>query len=170
MQYEGAYAVKQTSFEVVEQDGSADGVTRGTWSKDGLDVLVEGGLKEMGAIVDRRKHAIHFFNASSVSDVFWVADARYVVETVNARFRVAGSTGASLQIEVVPSGTAPEAGVDQLAAVIDLENGTVNTNLPGTLIASPTVINPGDGLGVVLAGTLTNLAGASVTVTLKRVR
>lgn len=162
--------MKQTSFEIVEQDGSADGVVRGVWDKDGLNVLVDGGLRENGAVVDRRKHITHAFDANSVSDVFWTADARYVIETVNARFRVAGGAGATLQLEVVPSGTAPEGGTDQLAAVIDLENGTVNTNLPGTLIASPTVINPGDGLGVVLAGTLTNLAGASVTVTLKRVR
>ena len=75
----------------------------------------------------------------------------------------------STNIEVLTPGQNADAGVDQLTGTIDL-NTTADTPIQGTLIDTPTVLNPGDMLGFTLAGTLTGLVNCLVTVYLEQLQ
>lgn len=88
------------------------------------------------------------------------------VAGVSARFSTASSSG-TLQVEVAGAGVAPGSGTNQLTGTVSLA-GTANTTVNGTVIASPTTISPGASINLVIAGTMTSLAGCVVTVILQR--
>jgi len=104
----------------------------------------------------------------AVSADIFVSDGYYRVRDVRESHSVASSSG-TLQVEVLTSGQDADAGVDQLTAIIDLA-ATADTPQKGTVVESPTVIEPGDRVGVVFGGTLTSLVGCCVTVHLERLR
>lgn len=79
-----------------------------------------------------------------------------------------GSTSGTLQVEVATGTQAIASGTNQLTGTVAL-SGTGNTVASGTLIASPTTIVPGARVNLIIAGTVTNLANASISVTLKKV-
>lgn len=106
--------------------------------------------------------------SANVSGVMFVSDGYYRVREVRESHSVASTSG-TLQIEVLTSGQAADAGVDQLTGTISLA-GTADTPIKGTVIAEPTLIKPGNMVGFVLAGTLTSLVNANVTVYLERLR
>lgn len=108
-------------------------------------------------------------SSSSVSGVIFVSDGYYRVRDVRESHSVKADTAGTLQVEVLTTGQDADAGVDQLTATIDL-SGTADTPLAGTVIEPPTLIKPGNMVGVVLGGTLTNMVNACVTVHLERVR
>lgn len=107
--------------------------------------------------------------ATDLTQAFFIADEAYQVTAVRAVFGVASISG-TLQIEKLTSTTVPGSGTSMLTGTLSLA-GTANTVLSGTL--SGTVGNlqlaAGDRIGGVLAGTLTSLLGAVVTLTLKRI-
>lgn len=103
-----------------------------------------------------------------VSGDMFISDSYYIIKEVRESHTVASSSG-TLQIEVLTSGQNADAGVDQLTATMDLAS-TADTPVKATVIAEPTVINPGDRVGYVLGGTLTNLINGCVTVFLERLR
>ena len=100
-------------------------------------------------------------------DVFQ-SDGYYQVRDVRESHAVASTSG-TLQVEVLVSGQAADTGVDQMTSVINLAS-TANVPQQGTMIETPTQINPGDRVGVVFGGTLTSLVGLSVVVHLERIR
>lgn len=111
-----------------------------------------------------------FLSATSVSRTVIAIDnvsGSFVLAGVSAVFTTASSSG-TLQVESASGTTALGSGTSQLSSALSL-SGTANTTVNGVLIASPTVLNAGDRLGIILAGTLTSLAGCCVTITLKRV-
>ena len=123
--------------------------------------LIEGNLwKPVSVIVQ----------AADVSGVMFVAEtgAYYRVREVNSSHSVASTSG-TLQIEVLTPGDNADAGTDQLTGTIDL-SATADTPQKGTMIATPTIITPGDMVGYVLGGTLTNLVNCNITVMLERIQ
>lgn len=109
--------------------------------------------------------------ASSTSQTIFVADnvsGTFQIAGVTVTYGTAGGAGASLQVEVAGAGVAQGSGTNQLGAALAL-NGTANTPVNGTPIASPTNITNGSRVNIILAGTLTGLANCCVTITLRRV-
>lgn len=89
-----------------------------------------------------------------------------VLKTASVRFSTASSSG-TVQVEVAGAAIAPGSGTNQLTGTISLA-GTANTTANGTIIASPTNIVGGTSVNVVVAGTMTGLAGAVLTLTFAR--
>ena len=101
------------------------------------------------------------------------------ITDVRARFEAAGTDGggATLQLIRVPSGTAKAAGISCLATPINLQ-GAINVNQDAPLVPIPAgapstatdtiQLWDGDSLALVPTGTLTAVAGVSVTVELMR--
>lgn len=111
-----------------------------------------------------------FLSATSVSRTVFVVDnvsGSYVLAGITVTFGTTSTSG-TLQCEVASGTTALGSGTNQLTGAMSL-SGSANTPVNGVLIASPTVLNAGDRLGVILAGTLTGLANACITIMLRRV-
>jgi hypothetical protein len=96
-----------------------------------------------------------------------VLDGAYQVANVAVTFSTASTSG-TLTVTVDTGTNAPGAGTAQLTGTVSLA-GTANTVVNGTLIAAPTTTAAGNRIAFTTAGTLTNLVGCVVTVTLKRV-
>lgn len=107
--------------------------------------------------------------ASDVSQSIFVADADYLVTAVREVHGVASTSG-TLNIEKLTTTTAPGSGTAMLTGTVSL-SGTANTVASGTLTATAATktLAAGDRIGGVLAGTLTNLVGCCVVVTLSRI-
>lgn len=99
--------------------------------------------------------------------IFFTANQAMKIVRVRARWEVASTSG-TLQIKKVPSGTAKASGTDVMSATISTA-GTADTNASGTLSATEATITlaDGDSLALVSGGTLTNLVGLTITVTLQ---
>jgi hypothetical protein len=107
--------------------------------------------------------------ASSTSTTVFVLPndgSTWQVAGVSARYTTASTSG-TLQLEAAGAGVAVAGGTNQLTGTVSLST-TANTTNNGTVIASPTVLSPGFALNAIIAGTMTNLAGAVVTVILQR--
>jgi len=114
----------------------------------------------------------YHFDANAVDSTIFVADDAWEVVTVSEAHSVAGSDGGSVTLQVNKcTGTqAPSAGVNTLTSTIDLK-GAANTVSSGTLNASASnyQLASGDRICAVFSGTLTDLAGACVTLRMKRI-
>lgn len=105
-----------------------------------------------------------------------VSHTIFVNDNVSGTYQVAGlsatfgtaSTSGTLQVEVATGTQAIASGTNQLTGTVSL-SGTANTPVNGTLIASPTTIAAGSRVNLIFAGTVTNLANASIKVFLKRI-
>jgi hypothetical protein len=110
-------------------------------------------------------------NGSLADQSFFVANRAYEITAIREVHSTAGSDGGAVSLQVTRDTTtaAPGAGTDSLTnnanAGFDMK-GTANTVQTGTLAATPTLA-AGDRLSVDFAGTLTALAGVTVTVSLK---
>lgn len=91
---------------------------------------------------------------------------KWKVVAVRAKCSVVGGSGATVDVKKVPAATAVASGTTQLTAALDL-TVTAPSDLPGTLIASPSIIYPGDSIGLDFSGTLTGLVGV-ITIVLGR--
>lgn len=110
--------------------------------------------------------------ASSASLTAFVNDnvsGSYVISGVTATFGTTSSSG-TLQVEVATGTQATGSGTNQLTGTVSL-SGTANTPVNGTVVAaaSKTTIAAGSRVNIILAGTLTGLANASVNIVLERV-
>lgn len=101
---------------------------------------------------------------------FFIADRPYYVLSVTERHETAGSDAGAVtaMLKVVPSGTAPSSGTDVLSAGLNLKS-TANTNQSGTLLttAGARTLDIGDALSFITTGTLTALAGVTISVVLR---
>lgn len=105
-----------------------------------------------------------------------VSHTIYVRTSVTSTYKIAGvtatfgtaSTSGTLQVEVATGTQAIGSGTNQLTGTMSLA-GTANTPVNGAVIASPNSIGAGDRINLIFAGTVTNLANASVTVILQRI-
>jgi hypothetical protein len=105
---------------------------------------------------------------NAISKAVFISDDFYQVVGVK-EVHATASTSGTVTIEKLTTTQAPGAGTALLTGTIS-NAGTANTVLSGTLIAtiSSLQMSPGDRLGVVCAGTQTNLVGGQVTIYLKR--
>ncbi len=106
----------------------------------------------------------------AVSHTIYVSDnlsGTYKVVAATATFGTASTSG-TLQVEVATGTQAIGAGTVQLTGTMSL-SGTANTPVNGTVIASPTTISAGSRVNLIFAGTVTNLANASVNVVLQKI-
>lgn len=106
----------------------------------------------------------------AVSHTIYVNDnlsGTYQIAAVTETHGTASSSG-TLQVEVATGTQAIASGTNQLTGTMTIA-GTANTPVNGTIITSPTTIAAGSRINLIFAGTVTNLANASVTVVLKRI-
>jgi len=109
--------------------------------------------------------------AANFTAPFFIANRPYQVLYATERHETAGTSGSAvtMQLAKVPSGTAPASGTNILKTAIDLK-ATANVNqLPVPVVGSASILNPGDALSLITTGTLTSLAGVTVSVLLKAV-
>jgi len=107
--------------------------------------------------------------AASVDNYIWTCiEGVWKLENAIAKITVSGGTDAAIMLVACSGVTAVADGVDQLDAVVDLEE-TAPASAYGIVIAEPTLMFPGDSLGLEFSGTLTGLVGA-LTVLLARVQ
>ena len=107
-------------------------------------------------------------SATSASQQVFIADDYYQLVAVKEAHGTASTSG-TLQVEHLTGTQASGAGSSMLTGTMSLA-GTANTVISGTLVATLSTLQlaPGDRLGLVIAGTMTNLANAVVTLYLKR--
>ena len=103
-------------------------------------------------------------SANYYNDIFWIAPAKCVIDSVEARWGTASSSG-TVTVHKVPSGTAKDSGTALLSSTISTA-GAAATKTVGTLssTASTLELAAGDGLQLVDSGTLTSLVDLNVTV------
>jgi hypothetical protein len=108
--------------------------------------------------------------ATSASQIIYIAPSvsgdKWQLDSVSSIFGTASTSG-TVQVEYLTGTAASGTGTALLATPLAL-SGTANT----TAFVKPSVVktlNPGDRLGLVLAGTLTGLAGGFLQISLKKV-
>lgn len=106
--------------------------------------------------------------AGTVSGVIHVARRHERLRDAFVTFSV-GSTSGTVQLEVLTPGQNAGDGVDQLTTPL-LLSGTADTPTEGVLISTITELKPGDMLGIVIAGTMTNLVNGSLTAYLEQLQ
>lgn len=112
--------------------------------------------------------------AANYTAPFFIAERPYEVLWCMERHETAGSAGGSVTVMLkkVPSGTAPASGIDVLTAGLNLK-ATANTNQEGAISQARTSsiynrrLSTGDALSLVTTGTLTSVAGVTVSVLLR---
>lgn len=105
--------------------------------------------------------------ATPLAAYMWTClEGVWQLKAVNCKFSVTGGAGTTVDVLVSPGVTAP-AGTTQLTAPIS-GVGTAPFSNNGVLIASPTLILPGDSISRVIAGTVASVEGI-ITITVKRV-
>jgi len=103
-------------------------------------------------------------SANYYNDIYWIAPAKCVVDSVEARWGTASTSG-TVTVHKVPSGTAAGSGTALLSSTISTA-GTAATKTAGTLSTTKSTLElaAGDGLQLVDSGTLTSLVDLNVTV------
>ncbi len=98
--------------------------------------------------------------------IFFIADRACEVTSVKLRYTTASTSG-TVQIEKLNGTDALDAGDLILTGTIST-SATANTTYSGTLVGTTAkALSAGDALALVDAGTLTNLVGLCVSVTVK---
>lgn len=106
------------------------------------------------------------FNGATASFSF-PCDANYIITGVDVCY-TSGVTNGSIQIERDIGSTPVGSGVVQMTTPISLAS-TANVVYAGVMIGSPSMFIGGvDRLGIVTAGTLTNLGGLMINIQLVR--
>lgn len=104
----------------------------------------------------------HGYTATSVTGTIFTAQRRYIVKSVTLLPDVAGTdAGAvSVDVKIAPSGTAIGSGTSVLSATGNLK-GTIATNqaLGLSATAANLILDVGQSIGAVFAGTLTAAVG-----------
>lgn len=95
---------------------------------------------------------------------FWTAPAKCVVDSVEAVWS-ANSSGGTLTVQKVPSGTAQDGGTALLSSTISTSS-SANTRVQGTLSTTKATLElaAGDSLQLVDSGNVSSLANLATTV------
>ena len=113
---------------------------------------------------------VNLFGASGATatnyGIFFIADRPCEVTSVRLRYTTASTSG-TLQIEKLNGTDALDGCENILTGTISL-SATANTTYVGALVSTVAkTLSPGDALALVDAGTLTNLVGLCVVITVK---
>lgn len=112
-------------------------------------------------------------NGSISTQAFFIADQAYRVVGVTWVHTTKSTVAGTAYVEKTPSATAPGSGTTLMSGTFDLTannatvlNATLSTTKTGDSNNPDLQLAAGDALTVVIAGTITTLAGVEVTVTL----
>lgn len=115
-------------------------------------------------------------NASIATQGFFLVNPgeRYRVKSISWIHTTQSSVAGTAKVEKTPSGIAPGSGTSLMSGTFDLHAIVNNTLTTATLTTTNSndsdnpdlILNPGDMLTVVIAGTITSLAGVQCTVVL----
>lgn len=95
----------------------------------------------------------------------------YQIIEAAAHWDVIGGASAAADVQVVPTGSAVNAGTSALAATFNLTTGArTPTKAALSNTAGNRIVPPGSAVSVVTSGTLTGLAGLVVQVVIKPLR
>lgn len=121
-----------------------------------------------GFLVPKRHVITVPLTAASASQPVFIANDDYIIEGITATFGTASTSG-TVQLEKCTGTTALASGTNVLTGTFSLA-GTANTPVSGVLSANPITLSLANGnrLNLIIAGTMTNLATAIVTIYLKR--
>jgi hypothetical protein len=170
---------QQYRNHVQQMDSSGVNVKESDMLLQTLKVLDEIGTTvftaDKAGIKDASNRVLHFpeyiydrLFATPLAAYIWTCvRGVWKVSYVNAKYSVVGGSGAAVDVLVCSGVTAPGSGVTQLTGTIAL-TATAPASVNGTLIASPTLIQPGDSVARVISGTPGSLEGA-ITIELTRV-
>jgi len=122
-----------------------------------------------GSKIQNVFHISFPLTAASVNSTLFIAPVGYRVQSITETHSVAGGTGATCHLEVIPSGTANGSGTTIAGTTLAL-TGAANVIQKATPTSTTGATIPaGSRLGVVVGGTLTGLAGGVLQVSLVRV-
>lgn len=126
------------------------------------NINVTGDIKSPNALISVTVH----LTATDASRNVWIAPRACRLKSVSEVHSTASSSG-TLQVEKCTSTTAPGSGTVLLTGTMSLA-GTANTVVNGTLISTEASLTfaAGDRLTIKIAGTMTNIVGGVVTITL----
>lgn len=129
------------------------------------DAATVNGLK-----IENVAHLEVVLTATSANANVFIAPVAYKITAIREVHGVVGGSGATVNLEVIPSGTANGSGVAVLATPLSLVT-TVNTPQKATLPTNGDllIIPAGSRLGTVVAGTLTGLGDALLQISVTRV-
>ena len=119
---------------------------------------------------DNEVYTFFFPAAATCADGhLMVANYNYIVHEVKCKFATASTSG-TVDIKICDDGEAISSGQSVLSSTMSIA-GTVDTNVTGTLStdSSNRIVNPGQSIAIDFAGTLTNIAGLTVTLVLRRI-
>ena len=105
-------------------------------------------------------------NTDAVDQIAFIAPCDCQLVRVEERHGT-GSTSGTLDIERVPDGTAVGSGTSMLTATMSL-SGTDDERVRGAIDVDEDKIAQGQAVGLVFAGTLTNLVNADITIILRQ--
>lgn len=162
-------AGKELSVEVIDLDGTV--VV--TLDKDGVAIAGAAGedkLQVNSKIVDYRRPVTVWMPAaaSCVAGDVHVVDDRYVIESIRESHNTAADSGGAMNIGVAKGTVTAANSTAQHSTAINLA-AAANTQQNVT-ISTQTTMDAGDRVCVKNVTNTTNLAGASVTIVLKRVK
>lgn len=160
------------SLSVVGQNGTPSGVTIATIDQNGL-VMGAGYPVKQGSSVLHDKVDVPFMAltaTTAISQFIWlVREGVWVVSGMSLYFQT-GSTSGTLTVTRDTSTDAPGAGTAQLTGTVSLAAAAQQTIVNGTVIATPNEFSPGHRVGLLIAGTVTNLVALIGSVTMQRIR
>ena len=106
----------------------------------------------------------------ATNQVLLIAPFELDVVSIQARHKTASTSGTADLVKA-SSGTALSAGTTLLSATMS-NSGTADTNVDGSLLTTigGKRVTKGQALGLVFAGTLTNLVDLDITVVCRQVR
>lgn len=151
VQYNHAYKTRTKKLETVGV-GTAESITaRSTYQLTNVDTVVARFLTAT--------------EATTANGVFFIAKEDCKIAEVSLRFSTTSTSGTATLYKA-SSGTALGSGTAITNAVSIA--GTANENVDGSLIANTISVAKGQALGIVFAGTVTNLVGLIVSVKITR--
>lgn len=153
-------AGKFMSAQLVDKSGTV----LATFDENGSD-FSSGSLKENSKLTDYRKVVTDLLNGTVVNTHIFVADARYVIESIREKHSTAADAGGTLVYGVAKGTVTPANSTAQHSTAINT-NGTANTTQSAT-ITTQTTLDAGDSIARVVVNA-TNLVG-SATLILRRV-
>ena len=154
-------------------DNTGVGVVDITLDRNGVVVNTPARIKQGSSIIYEKEVLSMLLDltvASSIfSQVLWIVpEGRWQLAGVRTYVQT-GSTSGTFNVEVATGSTGLGSGTAQLTGTVSLAAAVQQVTQIGTLIASPTVMGPGDRLNALIAGTLTSLAGGMAQVELVRI-
>lgn len=161
-------AGRDHSVEIIDLSG----VQVALLDKDGLALAgasAKDRLKVNSKIVDYRNTFTVWMPAAAqcVAGNVWIADDRYVIESIREAHLTAADAGGAMTIGVAKGTVTPANSTAQHSTAINL-NGAANT-VQNIAITTQTTLDVNDRVCIKNVATTTNLVGAAVTVVMRRV-